>query len=897
MLRLSPQASLLGLSVLAASALIGCNQPPTAPTIAITPDAPTTLDDLVAQRTAEATDPNDDPLSYGYVWERRASGAAEDAWIVVDDLAGNTVPSGRTRKGDSWRVSVTVSDGAETDTVEDVAPVTVQNSLPEIIRVRLSPLAGVDTFGTLTASASAEDVDGDDIDITYTWYVNGTALGVDGPILTGDHFDKGDSVHVEATPNDGEASGEPAASASVTILNTPPRLDAVTISPEEIFEDTEVLCTAVGWYDADGDPPDVTATWLVNGVEVEGVTGALTGEYFDKGDLIRCKGAPTDGDSQGAIVVSQVAQVLNSAPTLGGVELSLSAPTAADTLAFTPVDAADPDGDTVQYTAEWFVDGASVGTGLTLPPRSFVRGQAIHVVVTPNDGHLTGEAITSGSVTAANSPPSLTGVSLIPDPVYTNSVVFPRVTAEDLDGDPVTYTVTWTVNGSAVSETGSVLDGDVWFDKDDTIAVEVTPNDGFADGPTLASSTVTVQNSLPTLPVIELVPEEPTPGDELWCAVDTESTDADGDDLSYTFTWTRNGSEFTETGELDYPGDYVAGDQTFDGDSFVCTLEVSDGTAMVEVTAEADVLIWRGPRQLTTCGQVGRYGPSQSTCDRAYTGTTLEGDVLVSSGIQSWTAPLDGTYRIEARGAQGGMGSSYSTYSGALGARVRGDFELSEGDVLYFIVGQMGEIGGGSYAGGGGGGTFVFLNSVDEESLLLVGAGGGGNGYSLYSASTCGGQSPGVNPRTGSSSSSGSCSEDTEITAGEGNTYFYRLSGTTDYYYGGGGAGLNSDGTTIDASWRSYSPLDESNPAVGGEHPYNEGGFGGGGPGGYFYRYSSGSSYTSSSYGSGGGGGYTGGQGGYYRAGGGSSYNDGSNQSNTSNTHTGDGRVDIDLMD
>jgi len=889
-LRVPPHSLVLGLSTLAVAAMTACNQPPTAPDVVINPAEPTTLDDLVAERTADATDPNkNDSLSYAYAWEVRAAGASETAWDTMDDISGATVPASMTEKGQSWRVSVTVSDGAEVDTYEMEQGVTIANSLPEVVSVRLSPNDGVDTFGTLTASASATDVDGDEVEIDYVWYVNGTILDVEGNILTGQYFDKNDEVWVEAVPFDGEADGEPAASNAVTILNTPPRIEGVTITPDEIIEATEVLCEPIGWYDADDDTPQVESTWMVNGVEVEGVTGPLSGEYFKKDDLIRCMGAPTDGDSVGDVVVSEVVKVLNTPPTISTVTLSSTDPIAAEPLTFT-TDASDADGDVLDLTAEWYVDGTLVHTGDELPIGSFIRGQEIYVTVTANDGLADGEPATSTTVVGANSPPNLEAVNLIPDPAYTDSTLFPDVVAVDLDGDPVTYTVTWTVNGSTIAETGSVLDGDVWFDKDDTVSVQVTPNDGFDDGPTLSSSTITILNSVPTTPVISMDPEKPKSDDDLWCAVDTESTDADGDDLTYTFTWTRNGSPFTDTDTLDYEGDYVDTEFTEDKDRFTCTLEVSDGTDSVEVSLAVDVLDWAGPRNFTTCGKTGYRGPSLSQCASAYSGTPLDGAVsIVKDGWQEWEVPQDGTYRIEAWGAQGGRGR-YGSNDGAKGARVRGDFDLEEGEKVWVLAGQMGAGEVGSYSAGGGGASWVMKS---DGTVLLAAAGGGGNGYAYGSASTCGGQASGY-PRRGATSSYGSCSTFYR-TEGYGGSYYYRYTGTR-YYYGGGGAGYRGDGTTYYLTGSSaQAATDGSYPMRGGDGYYVDGGFGGGGVGGYTYRYSWGSTYRSSSYGSGGGGGYTGGDGGYYRAGGGSSKNFGDNKSDSSNTHTGPGRVTIDL--
>ena len=66
----------------------------------------------------------------------------------------------------------------------------------------------------------------------------------------------------------------------------------------------------------------------------------------------------------------------------------------------------------------------------------------------------------------------------------------------------------------------------------------------------------------------------------------------------------------------------------------------------------------------TNANATGQNGPSQTQVNSAYALTNLNGAVVVSTlGIQQWTVPLSGVYRIEANGAQGGA-------SWGLGARM-----------------------------------------------------------------------------------------------------------------------------------------------------------------------------------------------------------------------------------
>ena len=95
--------------------------------------------------------------------------------------------------------------------------------------------------------------------------------------------------------------------------------------------------------------------------------------------------------------------------------------------------------------------------------------------------------------------------------------------------------------------------------------------------------------------------------------------------------------------------------------------------------------------------------------------------MTVMNGIQRWTVPYNGMYRIAAVGASGGHDMSGTAAKGR-GARMRGDFELTKGQVVKILVGQQGFENTGKSTSGGGGGTFV----VTSANIPLIIAGGGG---------------------------------------------------------------------------------------------------------------------------------------------------------------------------
>ena len=124
----------------------------------------------------------------------------------------------------------------------------------------------------------------------------------------------------------------------------------------------------------------------------------------------------------------------------------------------------------------------------------------------------------------------------------------------------------------------------------------------------------------------------------------------------------------------------------------------------------------------TTLGKSGRKGPVR--IGNHYTGQDHDGQVTLSSGIQQWTVPHTGEYRIEAIGASGGYGEDSIIKNGGRGARMIGNFILTKDEIIHILVGQKGkkwELS--PKTAGGGGGTFIVRRN--NTPLIIAGGGGG----------------------------------------------------------------------------------------------------------------------------------------------------------------------------
>ncbi len=236
-----------------------------------------------------------------------------------------------------------------------------------------------------------------------------------------------------------------------------------------------------------------------------------------------------------------------------------------------------------------------------------------------------------------NAAPSGAAVSISPempgdDDDLTCTIVTPAI---DPNGDSITYSYAWTVNGGDAGVDGDTVSanlthgGEVW-------SCTVTPNDGALDGPAASDSVTIVQgNRPPTAPTIAITPESPTRGDALTCSVSVPSSDADNDPVTYAFTWDADGVAYTNASDA-ATSSLVNGDAVGANQSWTCRVVASDGvaasaqaTATVETTdlacadgsVEGGAALW-GRDDIAFC----------ATSDGMLPANISAGDALCASG-------------------------------------------------------------------------------------------------------------------------------------------------------------------------------------------------------------------------------------------------------------------------
>ena len=376
----------------------------------------------------------------------------------------------------------------------------------------------------------------------------------------------------ELTATVTDTHGQTASDTVTVAVDDVPVVTDVQILPNPAYATDGLSCTWT-FLDATGtDASDVA--WTLNGSPAG--TGTTLAAGHVHGDTVECTVTPSDGVLSGTPTTDSLV-VSNSIPAITAVVISPAAPTAADTLSCGYGGFSDADGEADASTLLWTIGGIPVGSSSTLSG-AYSRGDEVMCTVTPHDGTDAGTAV-SQAVTIENTPPEILSVSLSPSTATTDTTLTVSSTASDAEGDPVTLSYVWSVDGVAVAETSSSLDGATHFDKHQVVSVTVTPNDGFTDGTPATSSSITIDNTPPTPPSLLFIPEAPVEGeDDVWCTVDTPAYDPDGDVVSLAFSWELDGSAWT--GPLDTTeeaDDTVPLTETVDGQVWRCTVSPHDG--------------------------------------------------------------------------------------------------------------------------------------------------------------------------------------------------------------------------------------------------------------------------------------------------------------------------------
>lgn len=489
-----------------------------------------------------ATDPDGDPLTYTAL-------SSPPAAATSAVLTGGVFTWTPTQTG-SYPITFSVSDGkGGTDSKTVTVNVVAQNRPPILAPV---PSQIVTVGMPVSFTLQATDVDGDPLSYTVSGAPRdpfGAGAGAATQVLVGNQFSWTppvslipDTYTAVFTVTDGRG-GSSTQTTTITVLapNRPP-----TINP---LPDTmrvavgTLLSFPFGATDPDGDALTYS---LASNVPPPGPSPTLNGATFFWTPTATQLGpfavTITASDGRGGaanesftvVVYSNHAPVLAAIPSQAGM---LGTP-----LAFT-LSASDPDGDVLSFSY------AFVGAPPPQPPVISVMPTGVvtwlqtqpgtcTVAFTVSDGKGGVDSkATTIAIVASNRPPVL--AALATPTLPEGSPLTLTLSATDVDGDALTYSVSGNPTGSLLSGSTFIWTPSYTQAGSYTLTFSVSDDKGGTDSKTV-TITVTSSNRPPTL--ASLANQSVTAGSTI--TVGLSATDPDNDPLSYSVTGSPAGASF-----------------------------------------------------------------------------------------------------------------------------------------------------------------------------------------------------------------------------------------------------------------------------------------------------------------------------------------------------------------
>ncbi|MES2939032.1 MAG: cadherin domain-containing protein [Pseudomonadota bacterium] len=584
-------------------------------------------ENTTAVTTVTATDMDGNSLTYSI------SGGSDSALFTINSSTGAlsfiTAPNYESPVGcdNNYDVTVRVSDGTLTDTQAIFVSVTNVNEAPVITSNGGGASASVSVAenGTAVTTVTATDVDGNSLTYSISggsdsalFTINAstgalsfiTAPNYESPVGCDNNYD------VTVRVSDGTLTDTQQLFVSVTNVNEAPVITSNAGGPSanvSVAENTTAVTTVTA-TDVDGNSLTYSITGGTNSslFTINATTGALS--FITAPDYENPLACGNSYDvivavSDGTLTDTQDIHVsvtnANDAPVItsngGGASAAVSV--AENSTAVTTVTGTDQDGASLMYTITGGADSAlftiDINTGalsfITAPDYESPIGgdNSYAVTVQASDGTLADTQSIVVSVTNVNEAPVITsnsgGASAYVS-IAENTTAVTTVTATDVDGNSLTYSITGGFNSSlfTINATTGALSFITAPDYENPLAcgnsydVIVSVSDGtLTDTQDIHVSVYNV-NEAPVITSNSGGASAFVSVAEGTSAVTTvTATDVDGNSLSYSIAGGADSALFTintSTGALSFitAPDYeapVGGDNSYD-----VTVQASDGT-------------------------------------------------------------------------------------------------------------------------------------------------------------------------------------------------------------------------------------------------------------------------------------------------------------------------------
>ena len=408
-------------------------------------------------------------------------------------------------------------------------------------------------------------------------------------------------------------------------INTPPSAPQIEINPQPAYT-TDILSLNVSQDpDMDGDSITYSYEWLKDGILTTHTSSTLPSTATSVDEEWTVRVIPNDGWISGSAGETSIV-ITNSSPSVDSISIS---PTTAynDSLLTCAAQISDAD-EILTPSYSWTVGNSTLsGSTLDLSTTNAMPTDSVTCTATAQDsGGLV--AVSSSNIIIENREPSVTSISLLPNQVYTNSLVECVGTVIDDDGETPTTSISWSIGTTQIG-TGTTIQLDsLTTSPGDVLSCTIIAQDGFSGA---ASSVITsvVENTDPVISSLTLTPESPTQTQTLICT--STATDIDGGTPTLDFSWSNatTGAVYASTSSSSNEATLaLASIQANTSDEILCTVTATDADGGSHVQSQGVVLT----SGLPTFDSSAQITPSTGV----FTNTSLTCSALV-------TDPEDGT--------------------------------------------------------------------------------------------------------------------------------------------------------------------------------------------------------------------------------------------------------------
>jgi hypothetical protein len=594
------------------------NTAPTSGSATISPAGPGIEDTVTCAVGSTAftdVDTADTSFTYTYEFFKNTSTSLGTASSTATlDLGTVTVA-----KTDTIHCDVVANDGTDNSTAVSSSTVTVSNSAPTTGDIVVTP-ASPNNDSTMTckvlAANPAADVDGDDIDLTFEFYVSDASGNVSGSALStktvtqtttgtatfdlstlGTLLVPETYVTCQVSATDGTATTVATPAAGTQLINRSPDTPTVTFTGGDTSTTGKVgqTITCAGTAtDSDSETPTVSYAWTTAGASATTAALPLTASNTDYPGTISCAATADDGHTSNATATASATfTMVNSVPSVTA-GLGPASPSSNSKLTCTVDAFSDADDHSLTYSYVFFNQtdnttmqtfAAQAGTTRTYQLTGGDAGptDVVRCDIVASDSHDTGTD-SSGTLTIGATAPTISTPSLTPSSgVKSNTELTCVSTVTDTDSDLSTVDFVWTVgstSGTTLTGSTETTVGSAYTSKMQLTTSTVAPGNAVyciveaedAQAQTSTdNSTLNVENRAPDITTAAAVTSTtPNTGDTITCSGAASDPDGQGTPTE-TFEWTNGATTLGTSASLT-----ISDTDTDPGDSITCTATYTD---------------------------------------------------------------------------------------------------------------------------------------------------------------------------------------------------------------------------------------------------------------------------------------------------------------------------------